>query len=137
MTFFNGGYYPDTKAPKEPDRRYTIETNARVPSAPRQMVQEHPKQLYPTISGGEGSRSGEGDSKLSKYGQRSLQLDQRGVCLKQSSPYNIVNLKPKEYNSEIRQYPWFSIENRDDVYYRRMNQQYQEKDMYSSKNRTF
>ena len=44
-----------------------------------------------------------------------------------------MNLKPKEYSTDIKQYPWFSVENKDDVYYRRMNQQHQEKDFYSSR----
>lgn len=121
MTFFNGGYYPDTKAPKEPDRRYTIDTTNRA----RTVLQEPTKTIDPPQARREqGEGAGGYDSKLSKYGERSLQLDQRGVYHKQSSPYNIVSLKPKEYSSDIKQYPWFSIENRDDVFYRRMNQQY-------------
>jgi hypothetical protein len=33
-------------------------------------------------------------------------------------------LKPRENSQQIKQYPWFTIENRDDVYYKRMNEQY-------------
>ena len=61
-------------------------------------------------------------SKLSNYGQRSLQLDQVGVHHKQSSPYNIISMKPKEYSDDIRQYPWYSVENRDDVYYKKVKE---------------
>ena len=63
-------------------------------------------------------------SKLSNYGERSLNLDQRGVYDKQTSKYDIVNLKPRENSQQLKQYPWLTIENRDDVYYRRMNEQY-------------
>lgn len=51
-------------------------------------------------------------------------MDQRGVYNKQTSKYDIINLKPLEHSQEIKQYPWFTVENRDDVYYRRMNQMY-------------
>ena len=37
-------------------------------------------------------------------------------------------MKPKEFNDGIRQYPWYSIENRDDVYYKRMQQGYNQKE---------
>lgn len=57
-------------------------------------------------------------------------MDQRGVYHKQTSPYNIISLKPKEFSDDIRQYPRFSIEDRDDVYYRRMNQAYNDKEYY-------
>lgn len=43
---------------------------------------------------------------------------------KQTSKYDIVNLKPRENSQQIKQYPWLTVENRDDVYYKRMNEQY-------------
>jgi phosphomannomutase len=43
---------------------------------------------------------------------------------KQTSKFDIINLKPREYNQDIKQYPWLTVENRDDVYYRRMNEVY-------------
>lgn len=51
-------------------------------------------------------------------------MDQRGVHDKQTSKFDIINLKPKEHSQDIRQYPWLTVENRDDVYYRRMNDIY-------------
>jgi hypothetical protein len=74
---------------------------------------------------------------MANYGQRSLQLDQVGVYHKQSSPYNIISLKPKEYSDDIRQYPWYSLENRDDVFYKKMNDELKEKQFYSSRAKTF
>ena len=46
---------------------------------------------------------------LSGYGQRSLQMDQRGVVQRQSSKYDIINNKPVEHNHEIKQYPWLTV----------------------------
>lgn len=51
-------------------------------------------------------------------------MDQRGVYNKQSSKFDIISLKPLEHNGSIRQYPWLTLENRDDVYYKRMNEIY-------------
>lgn len=51
-------------------------------------------------------------------------MDQRSVYNKQSSKFDIINLKPLDHSIAIKQYPWLTIENRDDVYYRRMNEQY-------------
>ena len=42
-------------------------------------------------------------------------------------------MKPKEYNDDIRQYPWLSLENRDDVYYKRMHNSQQEQQFYDSR----
>ena len=56
---------------------------------------------------------------------------------KQSSPYNIISCQPKEYNSDIRQYPRYSVENKDDVYYKRMNDHNNEEKFYSSRAKTF
>lgn len=64
-------------------------------------------------------------------------MDQIGVYHKQSSPYNIINCKPKEYSDDIRQYPWYSIENKDDVYYRRMQDQNNEASFYNSRAKSF
>jgi hypothetical protein len=51
-------------------------------------------------------------------------MDQRGVHDKQTSKFDIINMKPREHSQDIRQYPWLTVENRDDVYYRRMNDIY-------------
>ena len=51
-------------------------------------------------------------------------MDQRGVVNRQSSKYDIINNKPVEHSREIKQYPWLTVENRDDLYYRRMNNLY-------------
>lgn len=64
-------------------------------------------------------------------------MDQKGVYHKQTSPYNIISMKPKEFNDGIRQYPWYSIENRDDVYYKRMQQAYNDKDYYGERAKTY
>lgn len=60
-------------------------------------------------------------------------MDQAAVYHKQSSPYNIVSLKPKEYSDDIRQYPRYSVENKDDVYYRRMHDHAKESQYYSGR----
>jgi hypothetical protein len=46
------------------------------------------------------------------------------VYNKQSSKFDIINLKPKEHSDAIKQYPWLTVENRDDIYYKRMNEIY-------------
>jgi hypothetical protein len=51
-------------------------------------------------------------------------IDQRGVYNKQSSKFDIISLKPLEHSNAIKQYPWLTVENRDDVYYKRMNEAY-------------
>lgn len=49
------------------------------------------------------------NSRLSNYGQKSLQMDQRGIYDKQSSKFDIISLKPKEFTGRIKQYPWLTV----------------------------
>lgn len=137
MTFFHGNH-AEPNPIKESNRSYftdayTHRVRAAKPSPPpvsQQLHPQEPRKLQPTES------QPRADSKLSNVGQRSLQLDQVGVYHKQTSPYNIISCKPKEYSDDIRQYPWYSVENRDDVYYKRMNESHKESQFYNTRAKT-
>jgi hypothetical protein len=52
-------------------------------------------------------------SNLSNYGTNSLSFNQKDIFNKQNSRYNIINVKPKDYDDSIRQFPKFTLENKD------------------------
>lgn len=48
-------------------------------------------------------------SYLSNYGTKSLGYNERDIYNKQNKNFNIISLKPKQYNETIKQYPKFSL----------------------------
>lgn len=52
-------------------------------------------------------------SNLSNYGTNSLSFNQNDIYNKQNTRYNIISVKPKDYDDSIRQFPKFTLENKD------------------------
>ena len=61
------------------------------------------------------------NSYLSNYGTSSLAFNQRDIYNKQNSKFNIISLKPKGVDDQIKVYPKLTLEDRDAFYYQKMN----------------
>ena len=55
---------------------------------------------------------------------------EKDVYNKQNANFNIISLKPKEYNETIKQYPKYTLEDKDAYYYRKMQQMQNQQDIY-------
>lgn len=59
-------------------------------------------------------------SHLSNYGTSSLAFNERDIYNKQNSKFNIISLKPKEVNDQIKVYPKLTLEDKDAFYYQKV-----------------
>ena len=129
MSFFGSNNLPPSYTKREYLNRYNEEQQNRISKAPptpidncrpQELPQRHQQQEVPAyrpqgpyIQPDQYARSQETQqqterpppSKLSNYGERSLVMDQRGVHDKQTSKFDIINMKPREHSQDIRQYP--------------------------------
>ena len=67
---------------------------------------------------------------MSNYGTKSLSVTEKDVYNKQNANFNIISLKPKEYQETIKQYPKYTLEDKDPYYYRKMSQMQHQQDLY-------
>ena len=137
MTFFMGGPSPHStyEHMNRSNSNYQPRQPTYQPTTPRDI---QPSQSSP---GEEANRNGRSmidvysaQSHLSSYGNNSLAFNEREIFDKQNSKFNIISLKPKEVPDKIKQYPKFSLENKDSCYYQKM-QLMREQEMASRSSR--
>lgn len=78
------------------------------------------------------------DSRFSRFGTQSLLLpniSDRDIYMKQAKNYNIISIKPNQYNESIKKYPKYHLEDQDANFYKKVQLENEYKQLYAERMR--